>query len=215
MGSPLQIWEVHGWICRPRGSVAVSTILRLQDRRLPRSPDIQLCKIVGCREAPRQILEFISCVQIHQLGEGLVFWAGRDPLICGLAMWNGPLLLLHSRAHRSEACAFASMQGTHIPVSGQCEAGSQWHHCFSGFFVFQSSCSPAPAPGDRAVASWLVKTRLRERWISHTPNMTANPSRGMWCMRPTLCLRRYRGIGNWVGRMSLASCVLIGLPSLL
>ena len=38
-----------------------------------------------------------------------MLWAGQDP------RENGPLLLLHSRAHRSEAFAFASMQGTHIP----------------------------------------------------------------------------------------------------
>ena len=29
------------------------------------------------------------------------------------------------------------------------------------------------------------------------------------------CLRRYGGIGKWVGRMSLAACLLMGLPSLL
>ena len=34
-------------------------------------------------------------------------------------------------------------------------------------------------------------------------------------MRPTLCLRIYGGIGNWVGRMSLAACLVMGLPSLL
>ena len=55
-GSPLQIWEAPGWIWRPRGLVSVSTILRLQNRRSPRSPERQLCKFVGCREAPRQIL---------------------------------------------------------------------------------------------------------------------------------------------------------------
>ena len=177
-------------ICFDHSSTAKSSVAEtaLQHRRVP--------------------LGIISCAQPHHLVEGLVFCAGRNPLTLRERA-------LHSRAHRSEAFAFASMQGTHIPVSGQCEAGSQWHHCFSGFFLFQSSCSPAPAPGDRAVASWLVKTRLREIWIPHTPNTTANPSRGMWCMRPTLCLRRYRGIGTWVGRMSLASCVLIGLPSLL
>lgn len=63
----------------------------------------------------------------------------------------------------------------------------------------------------------LLKTvhDLRERGISHTPKTTANPSRGMWCMRPTLYLRRYEGIGNWVGRMPLAACLLMGLPSFL
>jgi hypothetical protein len=163
VGSPLQIWEVHGWICRPRGSVAVSTILRLQDRRLPRSPDIQLCKIVGCREAPRQILEFISCVQIHQLGEGLVFWAGRDPLICGLAMWNGPLLLLHSRAHRSEACAFASMQGTHIPVVGFCPRGCVLGNVRQGHYVIiaraHSSFSRVSAVAIAMIASICAAAR--------------------------------------------------------
>ena len=67
-----------------------------------------------------QILGIISCVQPHQLAEGLVLWAGRDP------RENGPLLLLHSRAHRSEAFAFASMQGTHIPVVGFCRRGACW-----------------------------------------------------------------------------------------
>ena len=104
-------------ICFDHSSTATSSVAEtaLQHRRVP--------------------LGIISCVQPHHLVEGLVFWAGRNPLTLRERA-------LHSRAHRSEAFAFASMQGTHIPVSGQCEAGLQWHHCFSVFLCFSRRAAP-------------------------------------------------------------------------
>ena len=89
-------------ICFDRSSTAKSSVAEtaLQHRRVP--------------------LGIISCVQPHQLVEGLVFWAGRNPLTLRERA-------LHSRAHRSEAFAFASMQGTHIPVVGVCLCFNAWH----------------------------------------------------------------------------------------
>ena len=89
-----------------------------------------------------------------------------------IAVMRSPLL--HRRALTFPSHPLYSLDGVGFcrraswrVCAGQCEAGGRGHnviiaraHSLSGFFVFQPSCSRAPAPGDRAVA----KSLLRRGW---------------------------------------------------
>ena len=121
-------------------------------------------------------LGIISCVQPHQLVEGLVFWAGRNPLTLRERA-------LHSRAHRSEAFAFASMQGTHIPVVGICLALT--FPAFGCRPPSSSSAAPSP-PGLSAGSSSATPSRLPGVWLSASFSSSA-PSRPPGVCDDALC----------------------------